>query len=543
MVRGFVHEDPVLDFGPRRPKEHGKSISWEYLLWPAWAYRVVAPLTRSRRLNAFQRAIIGLCKAGLYGSEEIAERLAVHPDLAAFILVELTDLGYIDIHGVPTDRGASVLAEDDDDGQELVAGFVFQDPWSGELWPRFVEELNYCELEYDDSGFPRVLRGTTGKRRRQGAFMVLPSDILSPSPPTPKAVVRAVAGQGRALRQVDHLAELDDDCDDGGLDLSSLSLNRVSFIEEEASPVFLMTYLYLADDVAESGDWYACDPFGMGTSIRLRRRIEHVMQASPPLYNVVDRLVGRGVHEGIEEQRVWVDWLRAKAALAVERRLTVNVRAEPVFGELVDMEFSRQQALALGKDCGGTQLRGALRSCLKSLEALFAGLAHSHPLGDVWKRVYVKKTDRRTGRKWLEQQRDKGLNRAVFLGAAKMVGFGSSVPESLLHVTPGQIRSVSERGEHWRLRPLVMATILAAQEDTAHPLRSTAVSSPALLQSIDEVAEVGAAAGHAGSGESNFELLERIVQTTYEIVAALIGFSPVSVACADRTDGAEHGEG
>ncbi len=542
MVRGFGREDPVLDFGPRRPKEHGRRASWEHILWPAWGYRVVAPVTRSRRLNVFQRAIIGLCKAGLYGSDEIAHRLGVHPDLAAFVLVELTDLGYIDSHGVPTERGLSVLAEDIDDSQELAAGFVFQDPWSAELWPRFVEELNYCELEYDDSGFPRILRGSAGTPQRLGAFMVLPTGIASPNPPSPKAVVRAASRQGRALRNLGELGDPDDDSYGVGPGLSSLNLSRVSFIEEEAFPVFLLTYLYLPDDIADGGDWYACDPFGVGTSIRLRRRIEHVMADSPSLYNVVDRLVGRGVHDGIEEQRAWVEKLRTKAAMRVEHRLTVNIRSEPVFDELVDMEFSRQQAIALGKDCGGTVLRGALRNCLKSLESLFAGLAQSNPLGEVWKRLYVERNDKKTGRKRLVQQQDRRLSRAILQSAATAVGFESPCPKALLNVRPGHVRSVAEFGDNWRLRPLVMATVLAAQDDTAHPLRRAASNSPVLLLRIDQVAEIGAKAGHAGTKESNFDVLERTVEMTYGIVANLTGLSLVSDACSDHTDGANDGE-
>jgi hypothetical protein len=105
--------------------------SWEYILWPAWAYRVVAPCVRDRQLNMFQRAVLGLCRAGLHEVEAIGKKLAIHEDLAAFVLVELTDLGYIDNYGCTTEQGLQVLTEDAIEAHDMVAGYVFQDPWNG----------------------------------------------------------------------------------------------------------------------------------------------------------------------------------------------------------------------------------------------------------------------------------------------------------------------------------------------------------------------------------------------------------------------------
>ena len=541
MASGFGLEDPVLDFGPRRPKEHAKRVAWEYVLWPVWAYRVVAPLPRRRQLNLFQRALMGMCRGGMSSADEIAERLAVHRDLAAFILLELTELGYLDSYGIPTKRGLSVVAEDAEDDQELVSGFIFQDPWSGELWPRFVEELNYCELEFADSGFPQLVWGSKGKRRLQRAFMVLPADIPDSSRPTPGAVIRAISGQHRALKQVGDLSDIEDE-HDVDVDLSPVSLTRVSFVEEQATPVFLVTYFYLADNVADSGDWFACDPFGMSTSNRLRRRVEQVMQTEPRLQKLLDRLVGRGLHKGLDEHRAWVERLRLQASMEVERRLSVNIRTSSAFGELVDMEFSHQEAMALGKECGGTKFSAALRSCLKSLEALFGAMAQDSPLGDIWHRVYVERVDRKTGRRYLAQCSDKQLNQAKIRRAAEQVGFDPPVPDSLLGVTPGQIRNVAQKGQHWRLRPLVAATLLKAREDEEHPLRPAAARFPGMLTAIDEVATPGAVAGHAGGSESLFDELNDVIEKTYRIATAMVGNSPAAETSASGVEGVDHGE-
>ena len=211
MAFNFTREAPVLNFGPRRPREHSKRTSWEYILWPAWAYRVVAPRVRDRQLNMFQRAVLGLCRTGQHDFASIGEKLAIHPDLAAFILVELTDLGYVDGDGLATEPGFRVLSEDAMDVHDMVAGYIFQDPWNGELWPRFVEQLDYCDLEYDESGFPRLLLGSTGKPWRQGAFMVLPTNSPGPTQPSPAKVVSAVSRHRKGMRYADNLTDWDDD--------------------------------------------------------------------------------------------------------------------------------------------------------------------------------------------------------------------------------------------------------------------------------------------------------------------------------------------
>lgn len=98
MAFNFTPERPALNFGPR---SHARWSSRRFLLWPTWAYRVVAPRVRQREFNVLQRAVMGLCRAGVHRVDSIAEHLSVHTDLAAFILVELKDLGYIDQHGLP----------------------------------------------------------------------------------------------------------------------------------------------------------------------------------------------------------------------------------------------------------------------------------------------------------------------------------------------------------------------------------------------------------------------------------------------------------
>ncbi|MFO8079037.1 MAG: hypothetical protein R6V07_01920, partial [Armatimonadota bacterium] len=417
MAFAFSHDDPVLNFGPRG---HVRPTRREYLLWPAWAYRVVAPRVRRRPLNVFQRAVLGLYRAGVQGEKEVGSKLAIEPDLAAFITDELRNLGFLDLDDVVTKRGLEVLSDDELEDSEMVAGYVFQDPWNGELWPRFTESLKYCDVEYNDKGYPRLAFGTAGRPWSRSAWMVFANDAPSVSRPTPAAVVAAVSGHRKGLRYAAEQPEWQDEVERGDFVPSDANIRRVSFIEERPIPVFLTTYIYR---VPKSADWFASDPFGMGASVRLRRRIEQIMPTNPVLFERVNRLLGREIDEGLDAHRERMETIRAQAELQVEHRLSLNIRAHSAYQDIVNMEFGRLEVDGLGESCPAQKIHSTLRSCSQVMEALFAEVAKSNPLGDVWKQVYVPRVDRRTGKKYLAQETDKQVLAATYGAAARETGF------------------------------------------------------------------------------------------------------------------------
>jgi hypothetical protein len=471
----------------------------------------------------FQRAVIGLSRTGLTGCEAIGEKLAIHSDLAAFILVELTNQGYMNSYCRPTEKGLQALTDEFIEDHNMVTGFIFQDPWNGEIWPRFVDRLDYCELESEENDYPKLLLGSTGKPWRQRAFMVLPNNILPVSRPTPANVITAVSSHQKGLRNTDNYLYEDDDFVEPTYSPSMVQINRVSFIEEEPTPVFLMTYVYLTDDANERyAEWYACDPFGLKDSLRLKRRIEQVMQTMPKLYDVINQMVENVVSEGLEEQRRWTTQLRTKSVLEVEKRLSVNIQSYDAFNRIVDMEFARQEATFLiGNGSSDSKLQEALRSCLKTLEAVFGTITSSNPLGEVWKRVFIISVNQKTNKEIIAPQQDREWLASTFRAAAVAIGFQEPIPESLLNTKPGHIRSVAMYHEQWRLRPLVAATILAAQLDTSHPLRRMASKEPKLLQYVDEIANQGGRAGHANNQTITLEDVERTVEITYRVISIL----------------------
>ena len=219
----------------------------------------------------------------------------------------------------------------------------------------------------------------------------------------------------------------------------------------------------------------------------------------------------------------------------------VNFRSHIAFEQTLEMESARQEMRSLGRYCPERKVNETLRAGVKVLEAVFSSLTAAHPLGDIWKRVYVARVDRRTGRERHVQQQDRGVYSATYEGAFRSLGFADPVPDTLLNVKPGHIRSVADYNAHWRLRPLVTATALAAQRDPSHPLASAAARSPGLLVAIDEIATAGGGAGHAHGASLSVDEAEQHVDKVYDTVAILLGLDRPGSDPSTESTGGSHG--
>ena len=118
--------------------------------------------------------------------------------------------------------------------------------------------------------------------------------------------------------------------------------------------------------------------------------------------------------------------------------------------------------------------------------------------------------------------RDRELNVATLQAAADDVGL-TDLPEVLCRVPPGHVRSVSDYDDSWRLRPLVVATLLRARDEEGHPLRSAGKKAPDLLAQIESVAKLGGEAAHGGGNEPiDLDSVDISVRETLKIVGLLL---------------------
>jgi hypothetical protein len=486
-MASFANETPALRFPlPRLPRSSWEAANW--LLWPVLAWRVVAPRPRPRRLNLFERAILGLRRSGETHAESIAERLLIDRDLAAHISLELQGMDCLDARGMLTERGQRMLKEDESEAIEQTVGWIFTDPFSGDVWPRFhAGELPYAETELNERGRPVLLSGSVGNPRRNRAFAVLPwpNEPIRESQPRAEDVLRAVRAHRRQ-----HAWEEEPEVADAP------SLQRVSFVSDD--PTAHLLALRAWPD--EARDWHVDDPFGLGESAKLRRWLEARFTTQPALRDwVVPPPDGDLVSADLKS-------LAVRAAWDVEARIPL-ANKEGLFERLVAMQ---RALLETGlPDCPDDKWDDVTVKAQRAVERMLHDLRESHP-----------------PRAMLAQ--DVALNELLLNDLAKTAGFHTPLPPSLARVRHGKVQNAAQYGGG-SLRPLLVLALLSTAGLDQHPLRRAAAEAPDLLHRLDAVATVRDSSAHEGSGERTSQReqeqrrqrIREAVETVFTSVALL----------------------
>ena len=556
MAMSFGPDTPVLSYGPRAHADPGGRNDREWLLWPARAFRVVAPELRPRGVNLLQKAVLGVLRASRLTAAELGRRLGVHPELAAFVVTELQTQGRVDDAWTVTRRGVEVLEEEHDQSTELAPGWVFRDPWSGSLWPFVAASLEYAPTELDERGYPVLMLGKTGRPWLQSAWMQLPpggrsgelSDGASGAaePPDAREILRAVHRHKRRAQRSRRLGEWENEDDDTeGTAVSGLDFNRISVIEPEPEPVFLVSYLYVPRDGYDA-DWHACDFFGRGSDPALRRLVVRVAddEREPRLARRLNRLLGRTPHCDFDTFRRAARGWESCARRLAEWALTMNVHHYGVVEPLTETLEGWLEMRDLGDAAGPRHWRNVLTSCRRTLERLFRDVAKAWPLAGV--EEGLSRHDRKVNEEvppMVNQKKQPNVNQEKLRASAVDVGFaGDAVPEALCNVRYGLVRSVSKYTDSSRLRPLVAATLLRASTEEHHPLRSAARKAPNLLSRIERVTKRGGEAAHDNvGGQFDIDSATTSVKDTLAIVGLLLDLPvrPMDEALKEIRNGKE----
>src|SRR5206468_1196651 len=81
---------------------------------------------------------LGLARAGQRDLAGIADLLGLETELAELVRDDLRTLKYLDEFGAITPAGSAALADGFLDPQRIVVTHVYQDPFTGALWPATV---------------------------------------------------------------------------------------------------------------------------------------------------------------------------------------------------------------------------------------------------------------------------------------------------------------------------------------------------------------------------------------------------------------------
>ncbi|MHC5853865.1 hypothetical protein [Nostoc sp.] len=505
----FTKETPILYFNPSSSERWSKR---QDLLLPAWCYRVIAPQIQQRKINILEKAVLGMCRIGISSAVEIGETLDIGTDLAALIITQLTDKIFIDKQGLLSDRGLKILEEENLDNEDLLAGFIFQDPWTSELFPRFVERQEYIDVKFNKHGYPEINLGTTGKPNYRRAYMPFPVENYVKVKPSPQDILQAVIKHKKTLRYRQFSEDL---ADDDWTSHQVPNLHRISFIEEEPTPVWLATFIYIAEDCFSTASWNICDPFGLGDSPWLRRKLENQIKKNPSLQglnklitNLIDinnlsSEIGNGFND-------FIKFAEKEAILNVERNLTLEIHGwDSIFNYLVSMEISHIEAnLSSNLPRLKDRLDDVLIKAQKVLEAVLLFIRDKYPTNNSWQAL---------------SPTDKEYNRDLLNNLANKLGFNTPLPNTLVYVKPGKVRASCELGIG-SLRSYLIAAMLTVRYHNEHPLHLLAQKSPDILIQLDKLAEMRDRSSHSHSSNQQLETEEVFLQifTVYDFVAGML---------------------
>lgn len=340
------------------------------ILWPAYAWRVVAPRPRDDGLNLFQRAVLGACRAGGFHREALGGKLGLHEKLISVILGELAQLDLIDDSGRPTDAGLIALTDEDLLWAGAVTGWFFQDPWSRSLFPHFATEgFPFADAEFSGKHGARIKMAN----RWFDAYLLEGPECLAT--PDADALARALRAHQRREK---HQRHMDEEWSSRAQQATARldTEKALEVIDERPEPVLLLTVGRMArEDVGATLD----DPFGLGEVPQLWIDLQRIAQQ-----NGADSRLAKCVQAVADLARMERDSmteglrgdLRREAQKRVAGVLSPEIsRAESVFEHLVRMELDLIDASAEPDDPwhrwdnARNDARKALEAVLKEVEA------------------------------------------------------------------------------------------------------------------------------------------------------------------------------
>ena len=484
MAASFDKTCAVVDLAPTaKPLSYASGRQW--LLWPMWAYHVIVPQPKPERLNLFQRSILSLCRAGIVHAGEIAQKLAFDKELAAYILDQFEGMGLLDRRKRLTERAKQLLDEEPDDQIETAVGYVFADPFTKELWPRFQRGvLPYAEGEIRGR-FAKIEQGTVGDPRPIEPRVVWPPRDGPPPPPSRRAILRACSMGIRAEVAYNRSMETDNGDSDGlNVDTIKRHLNHVVLVDTAPEPMFLTTFVFVPADVRRASLWQVCDPFGLGTSHLLRKRIEELPSAASQARNALRDAIKRATGVGFAVEDVDVLELHRaqnqEAAKAVDRKAGFDPTLWPeVYERFVQMEKERIEAGdtdVSGKAWDEQQKRfkAMARRAYGAIEECLAKVVQTFPASDVWHPLGGALED----------------NGVLLAEIACKIGFEDDPDDPcfkrFLRIGSGPVKGVIYH-EQRELVALLAAALLVAHDRSEHPLRRCAAEFPELIVFLNQL--------------------------------------------------------
>ncbi|MFC1996655.1 hypothetical protein ACFLXI_03480 [Chloroflexota bacterium] len=463
-----------------------------------------------RQVNMFQKAVLGLCRSGQKNEEAIASFLQLNSELVKYIFIELRRDGLLSSNREITNKGQEVLTSElDNIPSEIVPLYVFQDPWSGRLWPRVMESLEHASVEYSPGKiFPRLVFGSKGKPRTFEPFVKSGNNAGFPTTPDARQILKASRAHIKNKRWYDDPnVQWTDEDDDYFTPVDTLEIDKIEIINEDPDPFYLATYLYIPDYDLHKLEWFVCDPFGIGSSITLQEAIENQCKNDKALDNFLEKFFFAVFGE--PKLNDYSDTFRILTDLA-EKELTNQlpeiVQIYNYYDQLLQMERSYQELNLFSTYVPQDKLDNVVILAGKVVEGMFRHIQEKFPGTSGWQ-IY--------------DTPDRFHRHALIDEIASSLGYETPVPSGIANVNPRMVRKVFEHGGG-TLNERIIVSLLVARLETNHPIRRVSHAIPDLFKRLSALARARGISAHENPTDTLMEDIETQRNHVYQILRAFL---------------------
>jgi hypothetical protein len=496
----FSSNLPLEYYGVTPPK--GASVLWIAL--PFYSYKVFAPKPQPRKVNVFEKSVLRLLLAGNYPVEEIASFLQLDPDLIRLIFADLQNRRLVDSRNLVTQEGRKVVRDEDwlEDlsTKEFSTGFVIQNAWNLEFYPRFIPRKEVCPLVEDgEREFPRIELGTKGKPRIEVPFFMTQDFGQAPQSPKAEEILQVVRQHNAALR---YGTEVHSAMQKG----TPPKMEKVELLDENPEKVWIVTVLSIPEESTNPHGWQVADPFGIGGSIALQKLVQQIAENNSYLQGRLDTMSGQA-QKRFSEQAKAVEETHVKK---VRDSLTLYFGAfdlpESIRRTLWDFEYAWQ------REGPNVDKIGKLAfECQKLLETMLKEIRASYSDGyqGIWNLIPWRRSE------------FPDLHSVEDIYAS--LGGESPIPDLIGRVAGSNVKAWINRPDLGSLRPIAVASVLAASMNEAHPVRHIIQDSPDLFGFIERISRIRDAYSHGGESSDVPDLsAETMRSKVFEILKSYL---------------------
>ena len=500
-MAAFDKNHTVLNFGVPR-----QSAGIQYLMWPVLGYRIIAPVARAKqKANLIETALLGLVRAGVGDALVISRLLGIGHELVLHISAKLMS-GFqpaLDSRFRLTEFGRRILEDSDVETRVQKTGWIFQDPWTGEVWSRFVTDLPTVVVSGDRNGFPEIDLGTEGKPFTTVPMLIAPRFVQA-SPPRPEEILCSV----RLIEAVAKTGALDDE---SLIPYLKGDLGKISYLDAEPEPMYCLTAMVTDASRGVSNAWSIRDPFlPKKDSIRLHRALALRLVDYPAIARRLATMLGIDASQNSETLSEVL--LRADVSAEMEIKARFGRLAEEfgLLDRLVELEKKRQLMTAMGLHA---DLEQVLLACGKVTERLMKQVLRKYSLPSLAKTLELARGKKCF--KLLGQDTEQSLTVLGFI----------EVPRTLLSIDQGKLNHALIKAEG-TLMPLTLACALIALVSESHPLKTLGKLQPDLLERIGAISAGRNPGAHDNESSQtaliDVDHVQKLVEDTFSLSESVL---------------------